>query len=67
MTRHGRAAARGFPGATFLHGGAMRTMDTGASDEQLETLLRPTGRCCVACQTPVRPPTMTVTRQVVEA
>ena len=45
----------------------MRTMDTGASDEQLETLLRPTGRYCVACQTLVRAPTMIVTRQVVEA
>ena len=43
------------------------TLDTGASDEQLETLLRLTERYCVVYQTLVRPPTMTVTRQVVEA
>ena len=41
------------------------TLDTGASDEQLETLLRLTERYCVVYQTLVRPPTMTVTRQVV--
>lgn len=43
------------------------TLDTDASDEQLETLLRLTERYCVVYQTLVRPPTMTVTRQVVEA
>lgn len=43
------------------------TLDTGASDEQLETLLRLTERYCVVYQTLVRPPTMTVTRQVVQA
>ena len=43
------------------------TLDTGASDEQLETLLRLTERYCVVYQTLVRAPTMTVTRQVVEA
>ena len=39
------------------------TLDTDASDEQLETLLRLTERYCVVYQTLVRPPTMTVTRQ----
>lgn len=43
------------------------TLDTGASDEQLETLLRLTERYCVVYQTLVRPPTMTVRRQVVQA
>jgi len=43
------------------------TLDTDASDEQLETLLRLTERYCVVYQTLVRPPTMTVTRQVIEA
>lgn len=43
------------------------TLDTDASDEQLETLLRLTERYCVVYQTLVRPPTMTVTRQIVEA
>lgn len=43
------------------------TLDTGASDEQLETLLRLTERYCVVYQTLVHPPTMTVTRQVVAA
>ena len=43
------------------------TLDTGASDEQLETLLRLTERYCVVYQTLVCPPTMTVTRQVVQA
>lgn len=43
------------------------TLDTGASDEQLETLLRLTERYCVVYQTLVRPPTMTVARRVVEA
>lgn len=43
------------------------TLDTGASDEQLETLLRLTERYCVVYQTLVRAPTMTVTRQVVQA
>jgi len=41
------------------------TLDTDASDEQLETLLRLTERYCVVYQTLVRQPTMTVTRQVV--
>ena len=36
------------------------------SDEQLATLLRLTERYCVVCQTLVRPPTMTVTRQAIE-
>lgn len=43
------------------------TLDTGASDEQLETLLRLTERYCVVYQTLVRAPTMTVARQVVQA
>ncbi len=43
------------------------TLDTDASDEQLATLLRLTERYCVVYQTLVRPPTMTVTRQTVEA
>ena len=43
------------------------TLDTDASDEQLETLLRLTERYCVVYQTLVRPPTMTVARQIVEA
>ena len=43
------------------------TLDTDASDEQLETLLRLTERYCVVYQTLVRAPTMTVTRQVVQA
>ena len=43
------------------------TLDTGASDEQLETLLRLTERYCVIYQTLVRPPAMTVARRVVEA
>ncbi|MCC6610821.1 MAG: OsmC family protein [Burkholderiales bacterium] len=42
------------------------TLDTGASDEQLETLLRLTERYCVVYQTLVRPPTMTVMRQIME-
>ncbi len=61
MTRHGRAAARGFRGAIIC--GAVDVTD--GSDEQLETLLRLTERYCVVYQTLVRPPTMTVTRQVV--
>lgn len=39
------------------------TLDTDASDDQLETLLRLTERYCVVYQTLVRPPTMAVTRQ----
>jgi uncharacterized OsmC-like protein len=42
------------------------TLDTDASEEQLETLLRLTERYCVVYQTLVRPPAMTVTRQPVE-
>lgn len=42
-------------------------LDTDASDEQLATLLRLTERYCVVYQTLVHPPTMTVTRQAVEA
>ena len=42
------------------------TLDTDASDEQLGTL-RLTERYCVVYQTLVRPPTMTVARQIVEA
>jgi len=41
-------------------------LDTDASDEQLATLLRLTVRYCVVYQTLVRPPTMSVTRQVAE-
>jgi uncharacterized OsmC-like protein len=41
------------------------TLDTDASDEQLETLLRLTERYCVVYQTLVRPPTMAVTRQAI--
>lgn len=41
------------------------TLDTDASDEQLETLLRLTERYCVVYQTLVRPPTMTVSRQAI--
>jgi len=40
------------------------TLDTDASDEQLATLLRLTERYCVVYQTLVRPPTMSVMRQV---
>jgi uncharacterized OsmC-like protein len=43
------------------------TLDTDASDEQLETLLRLTERYCVVYQTLVRPPTMAVTRQAIAA
>lgn len=43
------------------------TLDTDASDEQLETLLRLTERYCVVYQTLVRPPEMSVTRQAAEA
>lgn len=43
------------------------TLDTDASDEQLATLLRLTGRYCVVYQTLVHPPAMTITRQAVEA
>lgn len=41
------------------------TLDTDASDEQLETLLRLTERYCVVYQTLVRPPTMAVTRRAI--
>lgn len=42
-------------------------VDCDASGEQLETLLKLTERYCVVYQTLVRAPTMTVTRQVVQA
>lgn len=38
-------------------------LDTDASEEQLDTLLRLTERYCVVYQTLVRPPVMTVSRQ----
>ena len=39
------------------------TLDTDASEEQLETLLRLTERYCVVFQTLVRPPTLAVRRE----
>ena len=41
-------------------------LDTDASDEQLETLIRLTERYCVVYQTLVRPPVMTITRLSLE-
>ncbi|MCC9075013.1 OsmC family protein [Litorilinea aerophila] len=43
------------------------TLDTDASDEQLATLLRLTERYCVVYQTLLSSPTVTVTRQRVDA
>ncbi|HZW50402.1 MAG TPA: OsmC family protein [Rudaea sp.] len=42
-------------------------LDSDASDEQLATLLRLTERYCVVYQTLVRPPTLTATRQTLQA
>ncbi len=42
-------------------------LDTDASDEQLDTLLRLTERYCVVYQTLVRSPTIVVTRTVAAA
>ena len=39
------------------------TLDTDATEEQLDTLLRLTERYCVVYQTLTRPPAMTVSRQ----
>lgn len=43
------------------------TLDTGASEEQLTTLLRLTERYCVVYQTLAHPPEMTVTRKLAAA
>ena len=43
------------------------TLDTDASDEQLATLMRLTERYCVVYQTLVRPPAMSVTRQLAQS
>lgn len=43
------------------------TLDTDASQEQIDTLLRLTERYCVVYQTLVRPPTLTITRKLVDA
>jgi uncharacterized OsmC-like protein len=42
-------------------------LDTNASEEQVETLLRLTERYCVVYQTLIHPPAITVTRQISEA
>jgi uncharacterized OsmC-like protein len=39
------------------------TLDTGASEEQLDTLLRLTERYCVVYQTLAHAPALTVTRK----
>ena len=43
------------------------TLDTEASQEQIDTLLRLTERYCVVYQTLARPPTLTITRKLVDA
>jgi uncharacterized OsmC-like protein len=43
------------------------TLDTDASQEQIDTLLRLTERYCVVYQTLVRPPTLTIARKLVDA
>ncbi len=43
------------------------TLDTDASQEQIGTLLRLTERYCVVYQTLARPPTLTITRKLVDA
>lgn len=43
------------------------TLDTDASQEQIDTLLRLTERYCVIYQTLARPPTLTITRKLVDA
>jgi len=43
------------------------TLDTDASQEQIDTLLRLTKRYCVVYQTLARPPTLTITRKLVDA
>ena len=43
------------------------TLDTDASQEQIDTLLRLTERYCVVYQTLARPPTLTITRKLVDA
>ena len=43
------------------------TLDTDASQEQIDTLLRLTERYCVVYQTLARPPTLTITRNPTDA
>lgn len=43
------------------------TLDTDASQEQIDTLLRLTERYCVVYQTLARPPTLTITRRLADA
>ena len=43
------------------------TLDTDASQEQIDTLLRLTERYCVVYQTLAQPPTLTITRKLVDA
>ena len=43
------------------------TLDTDASQEQIDTLLRLTERYCVVYQTLARPPMLTITRKLVDA
>lgn len=43
------------------------TLDTDASQEQIDTLLRLTERYCVVYQTLARPPTLTIARKLVDA
>ena len=43
------------------------TLDTDASQEQIDTLLRLTERYCVIYQTLARPPTLTIARKLVDA
>ena len=43
------------------------TLDTDASQEQIDTLLRLTERYCVVYQTLARPPTLTITRNPIDA
>lgn len=42
-------------------------LDTDASQEQIDTLLRLTERYCVVYQTLARPPTLTIARKLVDA
>ncbi len=43
------------------------TLDTDASQEQIDTLLRLTERYCVVYQTLAQPPTLTIARKLVDA
>ncbi|MGB5062882.1 MAG: OsmC family protein [Candidatus Competibacter sp.] len=43
------------------------TLDTDASQEQIDTLLRLTERYCVVYQTLARPPALTIARKLVDA